>query len=114
VFIPKNRLNDTQGEKILPVEKHDGAWVVELVHCIEIFNFFIIDLINYSKVPERVLDLEKHVVHFHAIRIIVFAEPDNYKFALFVHYCIVNLPAGHQLLDHISHFFLFSGKKKIY
>ena len=93
LFLKTGQTGSTGG-KFLPVKKHDGARVIQLVHCIEIFNFFVIDLINYSKVPERVLDLEKHVVHFHAIRIVIFAKPNNHKSALFVHDCIVNLPPG--------------------
>jgi hypothetical protein len=56
---------------------HDGHGVVQLVHLIEVGHLRDVDAINHAKVFDGVRDFRESLVHEHADRVGVVAEPDE-------------------------------------
>lgn len=67
----------------LPPEEHDGAWIVQLVHDIEVWDHLDVAHVDGGEVLDAVGDFVEELVHSHALWIPVATETDHYDALLF-------------------------------
>lgn len=59
------------------VEEHEGKWVEELVHLVEVWYFCYINHVEYDEIAEFVCHLHDDLVHLHAVWVPIVAESDD-------------------------------------
>ena len=71
------------GRRRTDVEEHDGTWIVELVHAIEIRYESGIDEVDDGKVAHLLTDAIERFVHLSADGIVIMAEANDDDAILF-------------------------------
>lgn len=84
-------------------EEHDGTWIVELVHLVEIRDFVDINEIEDGKVLALVCDAVEDFVLLFAGVVPVAAEADYHDSVVFRHDGLVDVPACVQMWEKVRH-----------
>ena len=80
-------------------EEHDGHWVVEFVHLLEVGHLVEVAEVDDGEVFDALGDAVEHFVLAHAVGVPVAAEADHDEAVFFGHDGLVNVPAGGEMRE---------------
>lgn len=75
-------------------KEHDGARIVQLVHCVEVGHAVDIADVNDSEVFDALGDLVENLVLAHAVGVVIAPEANHDESLVFRQDCLVDMPTG--------------------
>jgi hypothetical protein len=81
-------------------EEHQGDWVVDFVHLLEVRNLVEIAHIDGGKVLDSIGDMVEDFILSHTVGIPVATEADNNQAFLLRHDSLVNVPAADEMREY--------------
>ena len=95
VVVTRSQINH---DVLVTVEEHYSAWIIQLVHFVEVRHQGIIHKINNGKVLDFLRTSVKRFIHDHACGVPVVAEADDDNTIFFGKDGLVHLPAVMEML----------------
>lgn len=88
---------------LIPPKEHDGTFVVEFVHLIEVWHLLVVTDVDDGEVAHPVSDLVQQFVLGHDFAVIGFAEANDHQALVLGHAGLVYVPSTGEVMDHGRH-----------
>lgn len=96
VIIPSSKITH---DMFVPEEKHNGAWIIKLIHLVEVRDAINVANVDDGKAFNFLRNLVQHLVLAHAVRIPVAAEADDDESIFLTEDGLVDVPSRDEVGD---------------